>query len=397
MKIFVIGEYYPPLRKWFAEGGAPEGVPAVYNFYTFLSKHPEHQFHARIYTQDLERKWTLENGSSIELIRLNIPIYLLWKFCVYCIWWFKGGKHIRTYKPDIIYAQGSFVSIGARWGKRLGLPSVGRIFGTILTDLVKRRKYFQLYTRNILEVIGIKKPCDLVICTKDGTAYDEVARFFNPEIKVTLLYNGMEKKVRDQVLSYPVTKELSSNQPIYIASIARLFYYKRHHLSIDLCKQLRAKGLDVRLTIVGSGPELANLKNEAQPIAEFVHFLPEMSQYEMLDWLKTQDVCTFYYAGGSLGNVLWECAMAGKLILTVDNGKTSDVIRHKENGILHLDNEELVEETVKSIEEYLDQDIEPITNRLRADIKAIIPEWEIRFEKEMKLIEERFFPTRKSD
>lgn len=390
MKIFIIGEYYPPLRKWLKEGGHPEGVPAVYNFYTYLAKHPRHQFHARIYTQDIRKVWTFENGSTLELVRLRIPIYLFWKFCVYCLWCLAGGKAIRKYQPDVIYAQGSFVSIGARWGKKLGIPSVGRIFGTILTDLVKRKKYFQLYTRNILEVIGIKYPCDLVISTKDGTAYDEVARYFNPKSDVTLMYNGMEQSIRNQLLSYPAVRELSSLQPIYLASISRLFPYKRHHISIDLCKRLRADGLDVRLTIVGSGPELASLKKRAEPIKEYITFIPEMSQYDMLDWLKGQDICTFFYAGGSLGNVLWECALAGKLVVSVDNGKTAEVIRHLENGIIHADNAQVIDETARSIKDLINVEDLQLAENLRKEVKAIIPEWEVRFEKELQLMEDTF-------
>lgn len=391
MKLFFIGEYYAPLKDWFAHDGKPKGVPAVYNLYQYLGNHPKHKIHARIYTYDLNRKIELPNGSTITLVQVKVPIYLLWKLCVYIIWVLKGGKYIKKQSPDIIYAQGSFVSIAAYWGRKLSIPSVGRIYGTILTQLVKKRDYFNLYTRNILEIIGIKNPCDLMICTQDGTAYDEVGKFFKSDFEVELLYNGMESKIRKQLLGYQNVSSYGNDSTIKIASIARLFPYKRHELSILLCKSLKEKNIPTQLSIIGSGSEEKSLKALVVKLnlLNEVTFIPELSQVEMLDWLPSQDICTLFYAGGSLGNVMWECALAGRLIITVDNGRTSSVIHNDKNGIIFPDDERLVERCSKSIEKYLTKDISDLTYQLREDIAKIIPEWGIRFDREMDLIEKR--------
>ena len=77
-------------------------------------------------------------------------------------------------------------------------------------------------------------------------------------------------------------------------------------------------------------------------------------------------------------------------MVSVDNGKTAEVIRHLENGIIHADNAQVIDETARSIKDLINVEDLQLAENLRKEVKAIIPEWEVRFEKELQLMEDTF-------
>lgn len=388
MHILIIGEYYRPLNQWFHDNGAPTGTPAIYNLYQYLGNHKEHSFHSVIFNFDQDHTKSFENGSTISLIKFSFPIYLIWKFLCYFKLYFYLKKHLKTNHYDIIYGLSTYSSLAAILGKKYSIPSVGRIYGTILTQPLKQKRWFKIYTRHLMEILAIKRPCDLMIATQDGTAFDKVAQYFNPQINVKMLFNGMDRSMREKLLNHTPVTMLKS--PLKICSISRLEPYKRHHLSIKLLESLVDDyGIDAHLIIIGTGSLENKIKEliKESKCANYIKLLKEVPHQKIIEKLEEFDLSIFLYEGGSLGNVMWENALSGRLICTVDNGETTLVFQDQYNAIVSPDDDQLISSLSQKINAILNSEKKldlALTGRKK--VAKRITTWEDRFEKEMALI-----------
>lgn len=389
-KILLLGELYRPLIPWFLYDKPPKGVPAVYNLYQYLGNSADFQFHSVIYNPEIETIKKFPNGSTIELKKFNFPIYYVWKFLVLFKLFFWGGRQLKKQQYDLVYGLSTFSLVAAFLGKKYKIPSVGRIYGTILTKDVNEGNYFRLYTRFLFDVLSIKYPADKVICTLDGTEYDKVFHFFNknPDQQPQLLYNGMESGLRSKLLSFPNVQAFQS--PAKFCYIARLEPYKRQEIAIEVVNHLvHNYGWDeIQLTIIGSGSMEKKLKDlvSAKGLEKQVVFISEMPHQDIPDFIRDQDAAFFFYEGGSLGNVLWESALAGKLIVTVDNAGTGVLFKDGQNCIIAPDSENLAKEIVEKLEARKEESLLDLTSQSRELVKSLILTWEERFDKEFKEI-----------
>ncbi len=393
MKFFLISELYPPLTPWLYEGKAPKGMPAVYNLFQHLGQHPEHEFYSIIVNREQEKTIHFPNGSRIDLVRLRLPFYYLWKLVVFFYLFFLGSKVLRKGEYDVVYGLSTFSTIASILGRRHGVFSVSRIYGTILTDPVKKREYFKLYTRYIFDILAIRQSSNLLLCTQDGTQFDEVVRFFDPKKKVDFLYNGMEKALKERLLKIPLVESLPKEAEIKICYIARLYPYKRQWLGIELMAELvHQLGVsNVRLNILGTGSEEEMLRQLVidKKLEDKVHFIAEIPHDEIPDFVAEHHLSLFFYVGGSLGNTIWENALAGRLIATVDNGGTAEVFKDQVNGLIAADDADFPKVMAQKIKALIGRDLRPITGEGRRFVASIILDWEERFAKEMTLIEDR--------
>lgn len=391
INILIVGELYLPLIPWFLEDKKPQGAPAVYSLYQYLGTSSQHQFTSLIFSKTKNHTKVFPNGSKIVFRKFYFPNHYIWKSIVYFKLLAQVQAELNTGQYDIVYGLSNFASVAAIAGQKTNIPSVGRIYGTILTRAVKQRNYLKLYSRFFLDVLAIKRPADLVIATEDGTAYDEVFSFFNNSPKKPLLLlNGIDEDFKTILLEQPPIISLPNTGRIKIAYIARLESYKRQDIAIDVLSLLHQAMQDkFALTILGSGSEERTLKNKvaAANLSKEVQFIPEVPHEDLPSFLSEQHICLFLYEGGSLGNTLWECALAGKLIVTVDSGKTSKYFEDGVNCIMAKDGSDLASSLAHKILQLTDQDIGQLTKNSRSMVKDLIDPWPKRYDQEFDHIE----------
>lgn len=392
-KILLLGELYKPLIPWFLHDKPPKGVPAVYNLYQFLGNHPDYQFHSIIYNPEINRTKTFPNGSVIKLKKFSFPVYYVWKLLVFIKLIFWSNRELKNQDYDLVYGLSTFATIAALTGKWNQVPSAGRIYGTILTKHVKDRNYVKLYTRFLFDIIAIKIPADKVIATLDGTEYDKVFHFFNSakDKQPTLLYNGMDKDLRTKLLSFPVIETWSS--PSRFCYIARLESYKRQELAVEIVDKLvyKYKWTDLEFTILGSGSRSELLKDlvKEKKLTNYVKFISEMPHQKIPDFLSTQDAALFFYEGGSLGNILWESALAGRLIITVDNAGTGVLFKDGINSVIAPESDDFVEVMANKLNELRETKLGGLSQASRELVAGLIYTWEERFEREFQILFEK--------
>ena len=96
------------------------------------------------------------------------------------------------------------------------------------------------------------------------------------------------------------------------------------------------------LVVVGDGPKREALEQLAEQLGvrEYVRFEGAVPHAEVPKYMAAADIFLSFYDWSNVGNPLLEAMMAGKCIVTLNNGDTGDFVRNGENGIL-LDYEDL--------------------------------------------------------
>ena len=223
--------------------------------------------------------------------------------------------------------------------KRHTLPLVARFQGTIMHPYLGHRRS-QL--RKFEEVKALTTPAELYIMTDDGTQGDEVLQTLNPDSagRVCFWRNGLDLgTVRPAREGEPEQERerlgLGPDDIVFVTA-SRLARWKRVDRAVDAVARLRSEGIAAHLLIVGDGEERTNLLEQVRDLGlqELVTFVGSVPQAEVQRYLWAADVFLSTSELSNVGNPLLEAMVAGKCVLTLDEGDTRDLIRDDETGVL---------------------------------------------------------------
>lgn len=235
----------------------------------------------------------------------------------------------KQYNFKLVYGAGCNSVYAASYiGKYFGIPSVGRLFGTYLYPYLNNPIALLL---RFDEVLAFKSPCTKFIITNDGTGGDEVAEHFDiPKERLHFWRNGVDRP-HDKVIY---------DDTLRIISMARLEGWKHVERIIEAFAEVATNNM--HLHIVGGGPEENNLKELVNLIElnDLVTFYGEVSRERALDLLANSDIFMSTNDYSNVSNSLMEAMSAGKGVIVLDTGKTSDMIDGI-NGLLINDEFEL--------------------------------------------------------
>ena len=384
MKFLIVSDMFS-LESWLINGKEPEIMPAVYEFYKFLGNHSEHTFDAVIAHPNVNKVVEFPNGSKIYIYKLKVPIHYLRKFTS-LRFLKRKAKYLLNSNVDYthVYGMTIYANVARELGKECNLTSVGRLFGSLIWDVLQKGQWLKSKTRFHYQFREIKYPCDLTICTEDGTEFDKAINKFSADSKVYMLYNGINKDLRQKLLSIPVVSNIDSSNEIRFCYIARLTDWKRQDLALDIIAQLKSKGLKVSLDIYGKGESEYRLKSRIQKLGltKEVSIIGSIAHDQMPLILAGYQVAMFLYNASNLGNSMWEAALSGRLIVTRDTGKTTNIFNEK-NAIIMFD--ENTDQAVKDILELVNHNF-TLAQESRRTVHSLLPNWHDRLEEEMRLI-----------
>ncbi len=222
--------------------------------------------------------------------------------------------------------------------RKYPLPLVARFQGTVLYPYLRRP---QSRLRKFEEVRALKTPASLYIMTDDGTRGDEVLQTLNPASagKVRFWRNGLDAGLTAGAANgaHPTRPELGlSEDDFVLVTATRLARWKRVDRAIDAVALLRDQGVKARLLVVGDGEERANLERQAHDLGldGRVTFVGAVPQPDVARYLRAADVFLSVNELSNVGNPLLEAMVAGRCVLTLDEGDTRDLIRDGETGVL---------------------------------------------------------------
>ena len=175
----------------------------------------------------------------------------------------------------------------------------------------------------------------IVICKRDYRA-SKVFPFLRRE-KVTLIRNGVEqprlmpRTSARNVLSSLCSRELV-DENIWIGSIGELNDNKNHRLLINAIHDLQRK--DIYTVIIGGGANYAALQDQIRQLGLQDQIFLTNHVLEANRLLLALDVFVLPSLKEGLPYALLEAAHAGLPTLAADVGGVSEVIRHRETGLL---------------------------------------------------------------
>ncbi|MBP7127258.1 glycosyltransferase family 4 protein [Myxococcota bacterium] len=127
----------------------------------------------------------------------------------------------------------------------------------------------------------------------------------------------------------------SLQDPPRLLFVGQLLHYKGVHLLLEAVRRLVAQGLEVRLTLAGSGDEgyEQRLRNEARPLGDRVTFLGRVPREDLPAIYRAHDLFLFpSTAVEGFGLTFLEAMASGIPVVATDSGGHGEVIRHDINA-----------------------------------------------------------------
>lgn len=153
--------------------------------------------------------------------------------------------------------------------------------------------------------------------------------------KIHVIYNGVSLPDLPQRDRAELRAELNwADQPTLV-TVARLQPWK----GIDHLINAIADMSEVRLIVVGDGPDRGRLAAMAQPLGKRVQFTGRVSPEEAHQLMFAADGLALYSGYEGLSHTILESMRLGTPVLASDIGGNAEVVRHGINGILapHVD------------------------------------------------------------
>jgi glycosyltransferase involved in cell wall biosynthesis len=234
--------------------------------------------------------------------------------------------------------------------------------------------------------------------TDDGTQGDEVLQRLNPDSpgKVCFWRNGLDlgnvrppNEGEDDLARAALCLKPDD---FVLATATRLARWKRVDRAVDAVALLRNEGIAARLLIVGDGEERTNLEQQVADLGlnDLVTFVGAVPQADVQRYLWASDVFLSTNELSNVGNPLLEAMVAGRCVLTLDEGDTRDLIRDGETGILlHSGEPQVIADALAGLARDPDK-----RRRLGATARHVAERsfwsWEQRMDAEVDAVEELF-------
>lgn len=245
----------------------------------------------------------------------------------------------RAWPPVFTYGVNNpGIPVAYRVGRRLGVPTFSRIMGSYIMQWLDSP--LLLYLARFDELLAFKLPADGLIITDDGSVSQTDARekLGLPDERVWILRNGIDKAAfafgpdRSQLraeLGLPPDAKI-------LLWVSQLVECKRTERAIEALPEVASRCPEVRLVILGDGPERPRLEALAEElgVGHLVRFEGFVARGDLPRYFRSADVFAAFYDHANVSNSLLEAMLSGNAIVTLNNGHTSDVVKHMENGFL---------------------------------------------------------------
>lgn len=254
---------------------------------------------------------------------------------------------VQMVKPDILHAHSPVLDAipALRVGKRHGIPVVYEVrafwedaavdHGTTVEGSMRYR-----ISRN-METYAFRR-ADAVTCICEGLRADIVARGI-PAEKVTVIPNAVD--IEKFPLGSPPDAALKASLGLtgarVLGFIGSFYAYEGLDLLLAALPAILAQAPDVRVLLVGGGPQEANLKQQAKSlgIADKIVFTGRVPHSDVNRYYDLVDLLVYARHSMRLTELVTplkplEAMAQGQLFIASDVGGHKELIRDGETGVL---------------------------------------------------------------
>ncbi len=233
---------------------------------------------------------------------------------------------LKKERPDIIHSHSGSWLTAAIASKYLRIPQIHTEHGRHCPDpklMVFLENLYSRFTRKIVAVTPIL------------AGYLQKTLKIRSD-KIDVIENGIDTdRYRPQVKHPGIMNELglSFNNKV-VGIIARLSKVKNHHVLLLAFNRVVSKDKNVRLLIVGDGPERVNIQNAIRQlnISEYCFLLGE--RYDIPELLSVMDVFVLPSLSEGTSLSLLQAMSCGKLVVASNVGGNPEIVKDRETGFL---------------------------------------------------------------
>lgn len=366
--------------------GYAEGGWEVYFITGNKSKDSVYDIHTGINIIRFDQPWlkTLYSRRVISHLAKNLW-WLIFQLVVLCYgFWLACRERIDLfYGYDTLGVPCAYVL--AKFFKK---PVISRFQGTTI-GYFRYKRFWRLKFWD--QILALKLPTDLLIMTNDGQEEDKLLMSLGVDMsRVKFWRNGINKVflLPSNFKAEEFKKKLGlrpENKVILTAS--RLHKWKRIDRVITAMPVLLQREPGARLVITGEGEEYQRLDalSISLQLEDRVFFAGSVPQNEVAMYMAIADVFVSCNDSANVGNPLLEAMVAGRCIVTLNNGSTGELIKNNVTGrLLELDQ---IAKMGDIIAELLEDESERIFlgSNARACAEASFWTWHERLEAELNL------------
>ena len=145
-----------------------------------------------------------------------------------------------------------------------------------------------------------------------------------------VIYNALPPKIALNESRAEIRSQLNWDDRPTLITVARLQRWKGIDHLIAALRQLT----DMRLVVVGDGPDRSRLAQLAEPLGDRVIFTGQLAQAQVHRLIRAADGLALYSGYEGLSHTLLESLRLGTPVLASDVGGNPEVVRPGFNGVL---------------------------------------------------------------
>lgn len=253
---------------------------------------------------------------------------------------FKGIKKVfKNFKPDIIYAWGSFEFSFCFFLKHTTKAKI--INGSIRHGIVLFNK------KQVSRLLFLHMSKYIIANSKAGLIANKLTHGY-------VLYNGIDKKFSEPTSNEDKARLIKSvfgeyNGEAVFVSVANLVPYKDYFTILQALKKIRDKGFRFSYMAIGEGPLREKLEDEINLLGleKSVKLVGRKSNVE--EYLGAGDIFIHSSKGEGCSNAILEAMAASLPIIASDTGGTSEITGSENGRLFQYQNAIQLEETIESL------------------------------------------------
>ena len=158
----------------------------------------------------------------------------------------------------------------------------------------------------------------------------ELIHALDPDLTCLLIPNGVD------VTTFKPNQVIAETGPLRILCVGRLIERKGQHHLIDAVKRLTDEGIDVRLSLIGTGD--ARSDDEAQAVrigvADRVQFFGYVPREKIAEYYAAANVFVLPSYNEGMSVALLEAMASGLAVVVTPTGGTPELVEPEINGLI---------------------------------------------------------------
>ena len=207
----------------------------------------------------------------------------------------------------------------------------------------KRKSFYKLFSNRYQKVTAIS----------EFVKKNLVENMHIDPKKIVVVHNGIRMdKYHNMSLPPQDMIQLKKKNGYIIGFVGRMINFKRPHLFVEIASELIKKDDKYHFIMVGDGPELERCRKMIIQYNISQNFELLGYRRDIPNLLTMFDALLFTSLDEGFGIVLIEAMAMGVPVFAINQGAVSEIINHKENGILldSINPEEIAQQILKTVE-----------------------------------------------